>query len=500
MGKRFVTIWFRYLRTDWFTRRQPVLRDKPLVLVSPDHGKMIITAVNPIAQSLEVNTGMAVADARVIVPSLQILDDKPEFSNKILKRLAEWCIRYTPFVAIDDSSDGLILDATGCAHLWGSEESYLNDIVSRLKDLGYTVHAAMADTIGAAWAITHYGKASSIVEKNQQVTALLSLPPEALRIEHATAERLHVLGLHHVSTIINMQRSALRRRFGQHLLQRLDQALGSEEEIVEPIYPVEAYQERLPSFEPITTATGIAIALGKLLEKLCQRLQKEQKGLRTAVFKCFRVDGRIEQIEIGTHRPSNSSHHLFKLFELKIETIEPGWGIDLFIMECQKTEPAPPVQEKMWQRAGGLDNVHLSELIDRFSGKFGVSCVHRFLPDEHYWPERSVKPARSLSESRATEWRVDRLRPLSLLSKPEHIEVTAPVPDYPPMNFRYKGKLHKIIKADGPERIEQEWWLQQGQHRDYYYVEDEEGKRYWLFRLGHYTDPSYQWFIHGFFS
>lgn len=499
MGKRFVTIWFRYLRTDWFTRRQQMLRDLPFVLASPDHGRMVISAANSIAQTHGVDTGMVVADARSLIPSLQILDDKPDLPDKLMKGLAEWAIRYTPFVAIDPP-DGLILDATGCAHLWGDERSYLKEIVARLKTLGYNVRAAMADTIGAAWAVTHFGSGCPIVESKHEATALLLLPPEALRIEPGTAERLHILGLKQIGGIIGMQRSALRRRFGELILQRLDQALDNEEEIVHPVQPIEPYQERLPSLEPIVTATGIEIALQRLLETLCDRLQQEQKGLRTALFKCYRADGKIEKIEIGTNRPSFNSHHLFKLFELKIETIEPALGIDLFILEAQKVEAVSPLQEKLWLKTGGLDNIHLSELIDRFSGKFGVNHIHRFLPDEHYWPERSVKHALSLDEKLTTTWRVDRPRPLQLLSKPERIEVTAPVPDYPPMNFRYKGNLHKIIKADGPERIEQEWWLQQGQHRDYYYVEDEDGKRYWLFRSGHYGDKSYQWFIHGFFS
>jgi protein ImuB len=102
-----------------------------------------------------------------------------------------------------------------------------------------------------------------------------------------------------------------------------------------------------------------------------------------------------------------------------------------------------------------------------------MNNIHRYLPDEHYWPERSFKSASSLHEKLSTTWRTDKLRPLQVLSKPEFIEVTAPIPDYPPMLFRYKGQLHKIVRADGPERIEQEWWIQQGQHRDYYSVEDE---------------------------
>ena len=193
------------------------------------------------------------------------------------------------------------------------------------------------------------------------------------------------------------------------------------------------------------------------------------------------------------------STHLFKLFEIKLSTIEPALGIELFVLEAPKVEDHFPLQEKLWEGSGGLEDERLSELLDRLSSRTGVQAT-RYLPDEHYWPERSLKPASSLIEKLTTEWRKDKLRPLQLLAIPERIEVTAPIPDYPPMLFQHKGKLHRIIKADGPERIEQEWWLQQGQHRDYYRVEDESGNRYWLFRLGHYDDKTFQWFIHGFFA
>jgi protein ImuB len=175
-------------------------------------------------------------------------------------------------------------------------------------------------------------------------------------------------------------------------------------------------------------------------------------------------------------------------------------GIELFILEAQKVEDHYPHQQKMWEGSGGLDDIRLSELIDRLAGRIGPQAIHRYLPDEHYWPERSFKTVSSLQERSSTTWRVDKLRPLQLLSRPEPIEVTAPIPDYPPMLFRRKGKLHKVTRADGPERIEQEWWLQQGQHRDYYRVEDEEGNRYWIFRSGHYDEKMYRWFIHGFFA
>jgi protein ImuB len=237
-----------------------------------------------------------------------------------------------------------------------------------------------------------------------------------------------------------------------------------------------------------------------LLTSLCYRLSQEQKGLRAASLKCYRIDNKIEEINIGTNRPSHHVSHLLKLFETKITSIEPALGIELFVLGAQKVENHFGNQEMIWKGSGGLEDVRVSELIDRLAGKIGLKSIHRYIPDEHYWPERSFKAANSLDELPSTSWRRDKLRPLTLLKTPEPIEVTAPIPDYPPMLFRHRGKLHKIVRADGPERIEQEWWIQKGQHRDYYRVEDEEGRRYWLFRLGHYDEEIYQWFLHGFFA
>ncbi len=276
-------------------------------------------------------------------------------------------------------------------------------------------------------------------------------------------------------------------------------AIGQEMEVLEGVHPIISYQERLPCMDPVVTAAGIGIALQQLLEVLCYRLRQEQKGLRTAEFKGYRVDGKIESIAIATNRPSHDVRHLFKLFELHISTIEPALGIELFVLEASKVEDHFAKQEIMWEGGGSLDDVRLSELIDHLAAKAGANTIHRYVPEEHYWPERSYRIATSLHELPATEWKTDKLRPVLVLRRPDPIEVTAPIPDYPPMLFRHNGKVHTVVKADGPERIEQEWWLQQGQHRDYYRVEDERGSRYWIFRLGHY-DEEYKWFLHGFFA
>lgn len=495
-----MTIWFRHLTADWFIIRQPQLKNIPFVLTTPDHGRIIITALNSRAAMQGITKGMAVADARALVSSLQVFDDIPGLEEKLLTMLAHWCIRFTPDVAID-LPDGLILDTTGCAHLWGDERGYLKEIVGRLRKRGYDVRASIADTIGTAWGNTRFGEVTPLIEKGNNVNALYPLPPAALRLEQANIERLHKLGLTHIGSFISIPRSVLRRRFGKHLLLRLDQALGIEEEMITPVQPKISWQERLPCLEPIRTLTGIEIALNKLLETLCKKLEQEGKGLRSAVFKGYCLDGRIEEVTIGTNRPVNTVSHLFKLFEEKIQTIEPDLGIELFMLEAPKVEEVKPLQETLWTGGCGLENNHLAILLDRVTNKLGTGVIHRYLPDEHHWPERSIKLANDITEQSATSWPTHRPRPIYLLPEPEPVLVTAPIPDYPPMSFRYNGQLHKVERADGPERIEREWWLDSGQHRDYYIVEDEHGCRYWLFRLGHYdTKQPPAWFIHGFFA
>jgi protein ImuB len=498
MSKRYVAIWFRHLTTDWTIRKKPELKDVAFVLAAPERGRMVVKAASVKAQIQGISSGMVVADCRAVLPQLQVFDDQPELAHKLLLALGEWCIRFTPVVAVD-GHDGLLLDVSGCTHLWGGEQAYLKDILDKLRAFGYHVRAAMADTIGAAWAVSRFGQVKAIIEPGGQMEALQPLPPAALRLDTVILERMDKLGLYQIRSFIGMPRSALRRRFGATLLQRIDQALGQEMELLQPVCPQESYQERLPCLEPIRTATGIEIALCQVLQGLCERLSKEEKGLRKAVFKGYRIDGDVQQIEIGTNRPSRNVEHLFKLFELKIVMLEPDLGYELFTLEATIVEDYPAAIEYLWQLGKEEHDKDIVELMDRIAGKLGVHTIHRYLPAEHYWPEHSFKEAFSLQEQPQTGWATDRQRPVHLLQQPEEIEVMVQLPDYPPAQFLYKGDVYRMQKADGPERIEREWWLGEGEYRDYYCVEDEHGGRYWVFRLGSYENKKAKWFLHGFF-
>ncbi len=479
-------------------RRQPELKDIPFVLVMTERGRRVVKAVNAIAHSKGIFPEMVLADCKALVPELKIFDFDPEEPKKLLTALAEWCIRYAPFISVD-LPDGIIMDVSGCPHLWNGEKEYIETIQKRFAEFGYTIRIAMADTIGTAWAVSRFGKSGSIITSGAEKNSLLLLPPAALRLEPAVLERLKKLGLKTIGSFIDMPSTALNRRFGPTITTRIFQALGRLIEITKPVRPISPYQEQLTSMEPIRTAPGIEIALQNLLEALCLRLNQESKGLRTCELRCYRVDGNIQKISIGCNRPSRNVAHLFKLFALKIAEIEPDLGIELFILEAAVVEELINTQDALWTSSSG-NAVVIAELLDKIAGKTGADAIHRYLPAEHYWPERSVKSSSSLTEKPDTAWPEGLVRPMHLLSRPEAIEVSVPIPDYPPLLFKHRGVLHTVKKADGPERIEQEWWIRSGLYRDYYCVEDEKGARYWLFRSGDNNNGNAKWYLHGYFA
>ena len=496
--KRYLSIWLPHLVTEKIIISRPELKNIPFVVSKPERNRMVIKAASRTAMEQGITRGMVVADARAIMPQLMVLTYKTDMEEKLLSRLAIWCLRFTP-VAGTDGEDGLLLDISGCPHLWGGERTYRETIIQKLNQIGFTVKAAIADTIGAAWAVARYSHTGFIVPPGHQIEAIKPLPPAALRLEPLILQRLQKLGFSRIGQFIQMPNQALRRRFGQTLLQRIHQALGQAIEQFQPVQEKIIYQKRLPCLDPVKTRAAIDIALKTVTEQLCQQLTAEGKGLRTAIFKCYRTDGQIQEIKIGTHRPLRNVSHLLKLFEQKISTIRPGWGIELFILEAPITEDLSAQQESLWH-ISNHKQTELSNLLDRIMAKTGSNTVQRYLPAEHFWPERSFRNAVSIFEKAETLWRSDQRRPVVILPRPEKIEVTVPLPDYPPMMFIHRYKRHTIKKADGPERIEREWWQDKGKIRDYYIVEDEMGARYWLFRSGQYGQHEPEWFLHGFFA
>ena len=248
------------------------------------------------------------------------------------------------------------------------------------------------------------------------------------------------------------------------------------------------------------TAEAIAHGLEGLSIELCRGLERAQQGVRRLVLTVYRVDGTLRRLVLGTSRPNRDPAHLSRLFAGMLERIDPGFGIEVMTLAAPATEPLSALQlvlDACDSGHGGSND--LAGLVDRLGARLGLDRVFRQAPRESHLPERALRRVPALDPPDNMAWRRDGPRPLRLLPHPEAIEATALLPDHPPARFRWRRVQHRVVRAEGPERIALEWWLDdvanaQAPARDYFRVEDEAGRRYWLYRAGS------RWFLHGLFA
>jgi protein ImuB len=482
--------------------------------------RLIVSAASPEARALGLHPGMAVSQARALVPGLDIRDDDPEADLDVLHRLALFAARrWTPRASVSPP-DGLFLDLTGVAHLFGGEERMCRRIVAFCARAGFAARIAVAGTPGAAHALARFGP-GTICPVNGEPEAISPLPLTALRVEEPVLAAARRLGLETIGDLLPLPRGPLQRRFGKTLLARLDQALGRMGEPIEPVVPEEAPSALLRFAEPIATAEAIAEALGHLMSSLVATLQKQGLAARTLALLCDRVDGKVERIAIGTARATRDGAHLIRLLAMKIEKIEPGFGLDSMRLVAGRVEPLAPDQPSLRaerSNPAGLgdpgllrrcaprndEETDLAILVDRLAGRLGPRRLYRATAVESDVPERSV--ARTGPLDGASPW-PKWPRPVRLLSPPERVEnVVALLPDLPPRRFTWRGRAYRVTRADGPERIHGEWWKRTAEAegvRDYFQVEDEDGSRFWLYRRGDGVDRrtgDLSWYLHGVFG
>lgn len=501
MARRYVSIWFKNLSMDYLIRKHPKLSSVPCAIELTSGNKSTVFALNDLAASAGVTVGMKVADAQALCPKIEIHEHDQERIDYLLKAMADWCYRYSPIISID-APDGLIIDVSGCTHLLGGEKQFLKDVVNRFCGFGYQVRVAMADTVGTAWAVARYGVKTPIIPVAANREAITSLPPKALRLPAEVTDNFWKLGIHSIGFLMGIPRHLLVKRFGRLVASRIDQALGEINEYIKPNQPAPVYSARLDILETISTAEAIAIGVMQTIEELCAQLDKDQRGLQEVKLTSYRVDGFVQHLTVGTSLPTRNAEHVFRLFRDKLTTLIPGLGIELFILSATHTEPLSAEQEKLIHNEADLNDDSIAKLVDKVGNHFGKQ-VHgyRFQSRESHLPERAVTEVSAIKDKESM-WPQNKLRPHTLLKRPELIEVTAAkLPDYPPRKFKYKNTVHDIKRADGPERIESEWWLQKAELRDYYRLEDAQGKRFWVYRLGEYGGvANVNWYIHGFFG
>jgi protein ImuB len=497
----------------------------PLITTIRNGNRIEIAAVCPAAQALGLRPGMAVTQARAQVPGLDIRPADPEGDLAALQRLAILAARrWSPIVALT-GGDGLFLDLTGTAHLFGGEEAMARRIVRLLARAGFAARIAIADTPGAAWALArHAARRTMLCPPGEQARALADLPTPALRIAESAVELLRRLGVERIGQLAAMPRAPLVRRFGAETVLRIDQALGRMPEPLDPVIPPEAIATHQRFAEPIATAEAIEHWLGVLVPHLAAAL--EAQGLGVQALECIaeRIDGLPQRIRIGLARPNRDPAHLLRLLKRRIEDVEPGYGIDAIALHARRAAPLgpQPVVERLDEEAAP----DIATLVDTLATRIGQAAMWRMRPVESDVPERSSArapvldpPERGGLRGRRDDvrqldrnpplppWHPGWPRPARLLARPERLDhVMAELPDHAPRRFTWRGRPHRVVRADGPERIHGEWWRRDAERasvRDYFRVEDEAGRRYWLFRSGDGERPvtgDLSWYLHGVFG
>lgn len=500
MRRRFLCLFFPRLMLDRLEREDPRRTVSPFAVVWEEKGHLYIAAVNDAARAAGIQEGTRLADARALLPAVQIVLHDPEADYRLKQRIVEWCDLYSPLVAHDDA-DGIVLDITGCAHLFEGEAALLETLETRLREMKFRVRGAIADTAAAAWALARFSK-RAIVTRDELPDALDPLPVRALRIHSEIATELKRVGLTTIGHMRRIPRDSLATRYGPGVLLRLDQALGLAEEAITPYRPPAPYRTEQAFAEPIGTTAAVEQALLGLLTALCLRLEKEHRGACRFYLGCHRVDGSTAWLEVRTSRPGRSVTHLMRLFSEKMSSLDAGFGIEIMTLSAADVNAAAPVQMSLPHCGDGIEeDKPLTELLDRIGLRLGFEHVCRFQIRESLLPEFSTEfvPVTGASTPDA-HWPEYRVRPVRFINPPAPIEIAEIIPGKWPVRIRVGRQLHRIVRAEGPERLAPEWWRDQPLRwatRDYYRIESEQGARFWIFREPGRTESGERWFLHG---
>lgn len=494
--RRILAIWLSALAMDrWrlaIGEEGKAFDAEPLVLIADTAHGPRIEATNRAAAAAGARQGMMLADARTLCPEIATAPSDPAGDLAFLENLAVWAQRWGPWSALD-APDGLLVDVTAVPHLFGGEPRLLADVGEAFARRELTIRTAIAPTAGAAWALAHYGPDRAIVEGPEEIERALSdLPVAALRLDQDVVTVLRRLGLKRMGELATIGRDAIQRRFrnrkspAANPLIRLDQLLGRVPEPLLPVVPqqVPLVQRRL--LEPIRHRQLLDTVVADLAEDMARELEGRGQGARRLELGMWRVDGEVVMRRLELAAATRDADHIVRLFASRLDDVEAGFGIEMLRLRASWAEPLALEQGDI-EAAAENHGTSLSACIDRLTVRLGPKAVSRPVPFASHIPERAQRWQPPLDPEPASQGELAfHRRPLKLLDKPEQIAVLYATPDGYPQRFRWRGQVHEVARVEGPERIAPEWWRERGtaRLRDYYRIEDGEGRRYWIYRLG----------------
>jgi protein ImuB len=514
--KRIASIWLPHLAIEHWAKSSDLPPDAPVVLtVEGTHG-LIIHAVTRSAAERGASAGARLTDARALDPALVAIPADPEGDAALVQQLAKWSGRWSPLVEVD-GPDGLRLDVTGVAHLFGGERELAHDVQRCFAQAGLTAKVAIGPTAAAAWALAHH---APCICRGDVEARLARLHVAALRLDPDTIRTLERLGLKTIGALGGVPRLALARRFGgaENVVDALDRALGRKPEPLTAASADPSPRALLKLEEPATHPEAASQALERLIPSLVGELQERHLGARRLSLIGYRVDGSTGVASAATSIASREPKHLQRLLADKAAALNPEFGFDAFALQADWTETLGAAQESLVEEPSS--ELELARLVDRLTVKLGSRVVRQPQAEESHLPERASGWAPALSSLRGASatkqssganldcfaaLAMTMGRPQRLLDRPEAIDVIYATPEGTPRRFVWRRAVHDITRAEGPERIAPEWWRQpsSARLRDYYRIEDASGRRYWIYREGLIGDGrggAPNWFIHGLFG
>ena len=551
-SRRILSLWFPRLGAERLIRRAPELADTSLAVIEEHSNTQVVSALNGLAQSKGLYVGQPARDAHAMCDGLVTQTRSKVAEIRFLASLQRWAGKFSPWVS-PEGSDSLVVDLTGCAHLFGGEAALLGIVQNDCNDLGLTVAMGLADTRGAAWALArfagqnaqsdrsgdaidqearatrsragkrrHWTKGGAapaqkdkrdlltarIAVQGQTYSALSPLPVAALRLDAEMTAQLGRLGLRRVGDLLGQPRAALARRFGKGLVLRLDQAMGSAPEPVSPARPPDHFAVRMTLPDPIGLEKDMQAGIDRLLPRLCETLKSKGRGARQVTLQAFRSDHGVEAVSVGLARPSHDPHRIRPLLVMKLGEIEAGFGIDMLRLEATQSEPLHNTRAVGHLHAGQavakrLDaGTALDDLIGKLGARIGLEAITRVHPANSHIPEKAHQVlAAAWSDPFEETWPQSASARPMMMWPPEPVHAPA-LPELP-VAFRWRGQTLETVRAQGPERIAPEWWLDDPAWRtgvrDYWRVDTNVGRRLWLF-FAHGATMSAGWFCQGDFT
>jgi protein ImuB len=505
-ARRYLALFFPFLPAERLIRAASRPPDAPIVLIEKQRGAMRLASVDARAAAVGLAPAMPLADARARVPDLAAFPHDPAADQHWLDRLAEGCGRYTPLVAID-APDGLILDITGCAHLFGGETALAADAERRLTRLGLTLRLAVAGSADAARALARH----QTLPAPDEAAAVRRLPVAALGLDGEATTALARAGLKTIGDLAARPIAGIAARFGAEAATMLRRLIGDAPSPIAPRRTLPPIIADRRFAEPVASAAHATKILAELTEEAVETLAERGKGGRHFRTTFFRSDGLARALAVETGHPTRDGALVMRLFAERMDALrdplDPGFGFDMIRLAVPRVEPLGPAQFRL--EGGAVREAALDALTDRLGTRLGRDRVRRYRPADTHIPEQAQLELPAADAPPPLPWPAPApgepvLRPFYLFDPPQPIEVIAEVPDGPPHQFRWRRAIHAVRRYEGPERIAAEWWRRRdngGLTRDYYRVEDGLGRRYWLFRHGLYeekADP--RWYIHGVFA